>query len=283
MDKRVGSHQVRRGDPVPGPAGTSARLLVLGDTHGDAGFIQRALRAAADEGCDGALQLGDFGLWPDLAFRKRTGQIRLGQRYLDEVASYASAYGMWLRFIDGNHDAHPLVRADYPELTDGTGIRPIRSGLLDWADRGSIWEWCGVRLGALGGAFSIDKARRTEGSSWWPTETITQTELDRLASRGPLDVLLTHDAPAEVFVPGHRPLPPELESAARENRFMVSRAVAASKPTLLLHGHHHVAHRSAVDLGDGGRTRVIGVASNIELPPDNRGILSLPSLDYLAI
>ena len=78
--------------------------------------------------------------------------------------------------------------------------------MLDWADRGAVWSWHGVRFGALGGAVSIDRSVRVENESWWSTETITDLEVDTLIARAPdgLDVPVAHDAP--IIPPGIRPL-----------------------------------------------------------------------------
>jgi hypothetical protein len=81
-----------------------------------------------------------------------------------------------------------------------------QDGVLDWADRGAVWEWCGVRFDAFGGAVSIDQEWRTAGLSWWATEEIKDAEVDRLIDRagpGGVDVLLTHDAPC--YPPAFRP------------------------------------------------------------------------------
>ncbi len=275
----VPSHLRRGGQPIPGPVGDSARILVVGDSHGDTSYLRAQFGRADSEGCDGVVQLGDFGFWPDERrwYDTDRRELALNEARLDEVASYASTYGMWMRVLDGNHDAHPMVREQYPELDDGTGVRPIRSRLLDWADRGSVWTWCGVRFGALGGGVSVDRDRRVEGVTWWATETITETELARLAGRGQVDVLLTHDGPdIEIPLPRGR-LDPQIEERSRRHRTMVSRAVAAAAPTLVMHGHYHVAYEGRVDLGDGERSRVIGLASNLQVA-GYAAILELPAL-----
>jgi hypothetical protein len=190
------SWKLRGGPQVPGPVGDSARLLVAGDTHGNLDWIGTLSKLAARHGCQGVVHLGDFGLWPDQRVWRSELRAVINDRWLDAVAERAAHHGVWWRFIDGNHDAHPVARHAYP--ADDNGVRPIRTGLLDWADRGAVWSWCGVRFGGLGGGVSIDRQFRKEGQSWWPTEFITDDDVNTLIDRaGPegVDVLVCHDAP----------------------------------------------------------------------------------------
>lgn len=268
---------VRSERPVPGPPGDSARLLIAGDTHGNLDWISTLASLASRHGCSGILQLGDFGFWPDSRPRQ-SGRV-LNDGWLDAVAATLRARGVWMRVIDGNHDAHPLVLANYYRLD--SGLVPIRSGLLDWATRGTRWEWCGVRFGALGGAVSVDQHLRTPGISWWASEEITEDDLERLGGE-PLDVLLTHEAPEGVRHPevdlGSLPVQfLQVEASSRAQRRLVERARQATSPRLHLHGHHH--HRYVRELGAGGvSTTVHGLGADIDGNGDAWAILELPSL-----
>lgn len=273
----------RRGREVPGPAGSEARLLVAGDTHGNLDWIETLSTLAAQHRCAGVLQLGDFGLWPDqrvLRFEKR---VALNEGWLDAVAESASLQGVWWRFLDGNHDAHPLARQQYP--VGPNGIRPIRSGLVDWADRGSRWEWCGRVFAALGGAVSVDRAARTEGYSYWPTEEIAADDLRVLFARAGgtgVDVLLTHDAPQ--LPPGKRPIADSpVAVACMRSTHMVRQAADGVQPKLLMHGHFHRDYQ-AVLTRPWGNYRVVGLSSDLESEDPFGGpwcILELPSLDVV--
>lgn len=204
----------------------------------------------------------------------------INDRWLDAVASRAATHGVWWRVLDGNHDAHPLARTAY--AAGGNGVRPIRDGVLDWADRGSVWEWCGRRFAALGGAVSIDRAWRHEGVSWWATEEITDSEVDALIERADgksVDVLFSHDAP--VLPDGFRELgDPVLAAKCRRSNEQVMRAVDALKPGTVIHGHYHHAYRAAIRRS-AGFVDIVGLASDEE---SHRGyghayqIMELPSL-----
>lgn len=270
----------RGGAEVPGPQGPAARLLVAGDTHGNLDWIEALSATAAQHGCDGVVQLGDFGLWPDQRVLRSEKRLTLNDGWLDAVAEAAAENGVWWRFLDGNHDAHPLARADYP--AGANGVRPLRSGLVDWADRGSCWTWCGRRFAALGGAVSVDREWRTEGYSYWSTEEITEEDVQALSARAGgegVDVLLTHDAP---LVPrGVRPLADrDLAADCARSIAMVQRAADGVRPALLLHGHFHRDYEGTI-VRPWGTYAVVGLSSDMEADDPFGGpwcILELPSL-----
>ena len=267
----------RPGELVPGPTGASARILVAGDTHGNLGWISTLAKLAARHGCAGIVQLGDFGFWSD---RKTRQAPALNERFLNAVAMALSRFKIWMRVIDGNHDAVPLVLERYEPGPDG--IVQLRRG-LDWATRGSRWEWAGVRFGALGGAVSIDKRMRTPGWSWWATEMIWPEDVERLGT-GALDVLCTHEAPEGVGQPGvdFVQLPIRLlqeEADSRACRRLVEQARQATRPALLLHGHHHMRYRKEMD-GAGVVTTVEGLGCDMDANGDAWGVLHLPGLGF---
>lgn len=253
-------------------------MLLAGDIHGDLRWLLNLLWYARRFGCEGIVPLGDTGLWLDNALQRRTGENRINDPWLDAVETMLDGFGLWMRFLDGNHDNHPDARAAYPELGDDSGIRPIRER-IDWADRASVWDWCGVRFGALGGAYSVDSGRRREGFDWWPTEQISYREADRMAGRGHVDVLLTHDDPEEARIPRLRPLDMKSDDRSSAHRRIISMAVEAATPELLCHGHFHIRYSDVVGRGD-DRTRVEGLASNRERNGGSWGILELPSLRF---
>lgn len=277
------SWKVRGGVQVPGPVGDAARLLVAGDTHGNLGWIETLSKMAARHHCQGVLQLGDFGFWPDLRQLRNEGRATINDRWLDAVAATAARYNVWWRVIDGNHDAHPLARELYD--ADDNGVRPIRNGTLDWADRGAVWEWSGIRFGALGGGISIDRAWRSEGRDYWATEVITDNDVDTLTKHaGPagVDVLVTHDAPQ--LPPGMVPLSdPILAADCQRSNEQIARAVDTVKPTLLLHGHYHRSYTHTITR-PWGNYQTVGLSSDEEAADPYGGpwtILELPTLRTL--
>lgn len=267
----------RDGEQVPGPSSALSRLLVVGDTHGNIDWIGRMSKLATRHGCEGVIQLGDFGFWPDQRIWRTERRIVINDGWIDAVAVCAATHNVWWRVIDGNHDAHPLARGAY--RADPNGVRPIRT-VLDHADRGAVWSWGEVRFGALGGAISIDRYVRSEGHSYWRTEEITDDEVDTLIDRaGPdgVDVLFTHDAPS--LPPGIRPLSdPALRADCERSHAQIARAVDVLRPQLLVHGHYHLRYSGLF-----GRTRIEGLASDLEshLFGHSWCVLELPSLAIL--
>ena len=88
---------------------------------------------------------------------------------------------------------------------------------------------------SLGGAWSIDKAQREPGISWWNTETITDEDVKRAIGRGKIDVLFSHDTVSFIQVPGIIPL-----EEGERNRYQVDKVVKACLPSLVVHGHYHI-------------------------------------------
>ncbi|MCL2393849.1 MAG: metallophosphoesterase [Acidimicrobiaceae bacterium] len=259
---------------MPGPTGATARLLVAGDTHGNLGWLSELAALAEEQRCEGIIQLGDFGFWPDPKVLRECARVVLNEGWLTAVADALASHDVWLRVIDGNHDFHPGALAAHPP--DGRGIAVVRDDRLDWATRGARWEWCGVRFGALGGAYSIDKMWREPGVTWWETERITDAQRDLLGAE-PLDVLLTHDAPQGVGWPEVDVGGPKVDPASRANREQVERARRATRPSVLLHGHYHLRYRTT--MSDPG-TRVEGLAADIQADGGSWGVLELPGLVF---
>lgn len=270
--------------PVPGPAGDVARLLVAGDWHGEIGWIGTCAKLARRHGCAGILQTGDFGLWP---MRRRgyrdTSAPKINQGWLTAVGNRMHHQCVWCRFVDGNHDAHPLARAAFPAGPDG--VRPIVDGLLDWADRGAAWTWCGIRFGALGGAKSADSIDRVEGRNWWATERVTDEDVETLVARGPLGVLVTHDVPAgaEPSVSKHTdPRFAPAMAASVDDRRRILDAVHRTGAKLVLHGHWHTRNSTSIYGADGREVRVEGFAHDEKGNTDSWGILELPTLRIIS-
>lgn len=249
------------------------RVLFAGDWHGDEEWADRVIRRAVDDGCETVVQLGDFGfgffwLGDDPA---EPGDWAPRCLFARAVSALATGAGVRVVFVDGNHD-NAVLLGRLAELRPGRseeGFVLVEDGLW-WALRGHRWEWDGVRFGALGGAFSVDRHRRTRGLDFWVEETTSAAEAARLG-RSRLDVLVCHDVP--VRPPGSEPLPRQSPRQIDEaSRAQLAAAVAATSPRLVVHGHWH--HRYSVEIPTpAGVARVEGLASNLE--GDARALLVL--------
>lgn len=238
-----GSHLQRGGRPIrqPGPL-----VLLAGDVHGSLRFIEQLASTAVLNGCSTILQLGDFGFWPDMRLAENK-ILALSERHLDAVAGILARFGVAMRVIDGNHDFCDGVRKNYP--SDGSSIVPLRDGLLDWAPRGSLWNWGDQSFVALGGAVSVDQDSRVPLLEWWPNEAIDVDELDLALSHGQADVLVCHDCPAAVDLANIEPLHGETGRKIAQNRAHLYEAVARLRPSLVVHGHYHLRHTSQLRIG----------------------------------
>jgi len=236
------------------------KLLFAGDWHGDEDWAAEVITTAAVQGVDWVVQVGDFGF----------GFYRLGDDpaepgdwaprcpFARDVSALAADAGVPVVFIDGNHDNQVLLaRLAETRGRAAEGFVPVEDHLY-WAPRGHRWEWDGVRLGALGGGYSVDRRWRTKRLDFWSEEVTTPSDVARLG-RDPLDVLVAHDGP--VIPASFKPLPnPTHRKADEASRAQVAAAVTATRPRLVVHGHWH--HRYTAERSDG--TRVEGLASNLE-------------------
>ncbi|MGH9087374.1 MAG: metallophosphoesterase family protein [Acidimicrobiales bacterium] len=202
------------------------RLLLAGDWHGNREWAATCFAAAADRECGTILQLGDFGLWPGRE-----------EAWLDHLEALAEHHGVGLVWIDGNHEDHASLER-WRAAADERGLVPMRPHVA-WASRGARWQWSGWRFGALGGAVSVDRFLRREGVNWWPQEVVTAADVDQLGDE-PLDVLVTHAGPSSDLA--HRPirLPESIVRDIRQVRDHIDRAVARTRPRLVVHGHYHM-------------------------------------------
>ena len=205
-------------DPTTWLLPEPTRVLLAGDTHGNLNWWQHLLARTAEHDCDGVVQVGDFGYW--------RGHGEPG-RYLRALQRQLRRAGRWLLWIDGNHECHPDLRARYPwqESPQASGVTPLTDRIF-YAHRGARWTWRGRRWAALGGAVSEDVDTRIPGVEWWPEETITIAETQRLLTGCPrlghvgptVDVLLTHDVPAGIKTASRFLLSPQLAARVAAHR-----------------------------------------------------------------
>lgn len=242
------------------------KVLILGDSHGDAEFILRAFRVARREGCDRVFQVGDFGAYED---------IQPGLDFLRRVEAGAAEYGIGLYFLDGNHDGMvPMWKkygltlgeqdftgdgASYVEGCSRGEFIKVRESVF-YAPRGHRWEWNGVRFMAVGGAYSVNRAHMIPGIEWWEEEEITDEQVDFICEGPEVDIMLTHDAPA-----GHKLTATIFKKNypdAERNREQLLKIVECAKPQLVVHGHYHARYGNWLDTPNGHRVRVEGLGAN---------------------
>lgn len=159
---------------------------------------------------------------------------------------------MTLILSGGNHDNwETLDRLPVEE----DGLATYRSNIRI-LPRGSRTQICGLVVGGLGGAFSVDQGHRTEGRDWWRNEEPTAEEAQRLITDGPVDVLITHDAPAGVPLRSQFDLPPEIAASAEQTRLLLREVVDSLAPAHVFCGHWHQRRIHQLIHPDGRVSRV---------------------------
>ncbi len=191
------------------------------------------------------MQLGDFGYW-----EHKNG----GPQFLDVVSEFATSENIPFFWLDGNHENHPLLHSQYKDCETEDGFWEIRKNLY-YSPRGHRFEWDGIKFMTYGGAFSIDRAYRKIGESWWWEEEIDPAHVDAtLSDTTTIDILLCHDVPKGVDIKsvmsiiGKNFKPIRAADAGKEQ---LQRIVEALRPKEIFHGHYHVHYTQLVDFGYG--------------------------------
>jgi hypothetical protein len=140
-------------------------ITVIGDVHGYTKTYQKWLRDNLDPDSR-SIQIGDMGLGFAAVGLPAPGQPPLGDSH---------------KFFRGNHDSPERCRVHKNYLGD--------YGYLD-----------GDKLFWVAGAWSIDRAWRTEGVSWWAEEELSYNELGKVIDlyiQVKPRFVLSHEAPAK--------------------------------------------------------------------------------------
>lgn len=222
------------------PLAVPERIAFIGDLHANTPWSEKAVDHAASLGAEVAIQLGDFG-------------YRFDRAFLDRLDHALAAADLPLLFVDGNHERHPWLNA---QRIGSNGLRQFRPHIWHMP-RGFRWRWGGLRWLALGGAHSVDRLFREPGLSWWKEEAITYEQVLAAKAGGPADVLISHDAPSGVVIPGiddRDPpawIPPLELIRANEHRQQLRRVVDFVQPRAIFHGHYHANYEARPDFGYG--------------------------------
>lgn len=214
---------------------TPDKVAIAGDWHGNGSWAYNAITYASRKGADTIIHVGDFGHWVP-------GEAT--EEYLDTVEEACQDNLVRLYWIDGNHEYHP-------HRETGGFNDPAQRPLTTYLPRGTRWRWWGKNFMAVGGAFSIDRYLRTEGRSWWPGELLTPEDVAHAcAEPHDLDVIITHDCPTGVNIPGIGPdskprggadsWPPNMLAGARAHRLKMREIWDTHHPQRWYYGHYHV-------------------------------------------
>ena len=171
-------------------------IYITGDTHGAlevdkvTDFFNVEAKKQILTKDDFLIILGDVGVCWD------NGK---NDAHVKEVLQELPVSTLW---IDGNHENFDLLSEYSVSSWHGGKVQEIEPDIIHLM-RGQVYEIEGRTFFTFGGAFSTDRAYRTEGSSWWPEEMPSQEEykqgLHALETHdNRVDFILTHTAPYDV-------------------------------------------------------------------------------------
>ncbi len=244
-------------DPLTEPG----RVAFAGDWHGDIAWACQMIWLAAEQEAKAILHTGDFG-------------YRFTAHFLTRLHEALMFVGIPLLFVDGNHDDHQWLARQKLSVN---GLRPLG----DWMwhiPRGLRWTWSGLRFLGLGGAHSVDATFRQRGGLMWqPQERITAKQAQLVREGGPADVMLSHDCPTGVNIPGLHPedFPAFEIQRGEQHRKLLWKVTDVVRPKAIVHGHYHSAYRVHADIGY-GPVEVVGLAENGTSFAKNMHIVDLP-------
>lgn len=168
------------------------KILVIGDTHGEWGELNKLIQKKNPEI---VLQCGDFGYWPKFSGTNVLGKQRINHdgRIVRSIWHQCGIknHDIAIHFCDGNHEDHWAL-ADLDKKNDNQ-ICPK----VFYQKRGSILTLPdGRNVLFMGGADSIDKEHRTVGLDWFPEEYIRLRDVIDLPDMR-IDVVISHTCPEE--------------------------------------------------------------------------------------
>lgn len=174
------------------------RILILGDCHGRLDLVHRACLEARERwGIEAAIQVGDFGFYPQTLKQF----LHEGPRRFP-VPVYA---------IDGNHERH-----DYLMIARQQSAAAWTQANLIAPARGTTLIIGGMRFGFLGGALHADRSQSwSDGTSTVPRQGrprppdpfaanwVTAGDVARAVgafTASPPEALVTHSCPAGIGI-----------------------------------------------------------------------------------
>ena len=211
------------------------RILFAGDWHGNLRAVEFCIDKAKKAGCVAIVQLGDFGYGWDI--------VEDGCRFTKKVSLAAQAAGIPIYWIDGNHE-----NFDHLEMSANIhGGNPVElEPGVRYLPRGTVLVLNGMKALAVGGGYSIDKAYRVPGVTWWPQEETTFVDVEIARNIGPVDVVLAHDVCKtgfEIMRTLSAGLNVSMPAPAR-NRALLEFVLDSGRPSFWFHGHYHMSYHA---------------------------------------
>jgi hypothetical protein len=200
-------------------------ILFLGDHHGAWSQLIDIIETKKISDCY-LISVGDSGI----GFTSWENQVRINEQLNQEFKNNNIVF----MSIRGNHDD-----PDYFKGSDRVSLSNFEL-IEDY----TVAEYGGKKIQFIGGATSIDRTGRKEGTSYWNREVVN-FERDKCEE---VDILITHTAPSWCFPQQFNEM---VYGWAREDAYLLEdltdeRAIMDEicklcKPKLHLYGHFHSA------------------------------------------
>jgi calcineurin-like phosphoesterase family protein len=187
------------------------QIRFIGDVHAKWSKFQDIIK-----GCDRSLQVGDFGVG---FINPRTNKPYSNPPY-DHMAKGEHF------FIRGNHD-NPGACKRHPFWIKDGGSAFGRDDIF-----------------CVGGAFSIDRDRRTENYDWWHDEELSYGELSNIMDAYELikpKIVVTHECPDSVITRICHEKGIHKYDIPSVTRRCFDNMLEIHKPDLWIHGHWHLS------------------------------------------
>lgn len=213
-----------------------AKIMVLGDTHGDRDATCSAIASAAMHEVKTIIQVGDFGLWDHFAD---------GVWFIDDINEKARSLGVKVYALGGNHENWDHWNWYVQNLPkDAFGFTILRSHIRI-APKTHRWTMFDKGMAIAGGAVSIDKMSRLiteqrtgEKTMYWPNEQLLDADVMSFGECQKVDYLFTHDC--SNATPFHGRMKPDFESQLHRQR--IDEVLRRLAPDLHFHGHMHTKY-----------------------------------------
>jgi UDP-2,3-diacylglucosamine pyrophosphatase LpxH len=198
------------------------KIILVGDIHGEFGSFRNKIKNNISDAY--IIQVGDFGL----GFHKPNF-------YKDKFT--------WLNEVLVNNNCHLyVIRGNHDDPSYFAETNSPESNITLLKDYSEL-ELLNKKILLIGGAVSVDRIYRIEGSSWWQDEPLF---LDRDFPYGKYDAVVTHTRPLvcgafkgfdniEYWCDGD----PSLKDDLTEEGQLLNFVYEKTKPRYWFYGHFH--------------------------------------------
>lgn len=133
-----------------------------------------------------------------------TGICGFSKEYEAETRAYLRKLPMTVLFVDGNHENFTALNSYPVEEWHGGKVHIIEPGIIHLM-RGQIYQIDGKTFFTFGGAYSIDRAHRDLGLTWFEEEIPSEEEYKEAwknlkANDHIVDYIISHTGPYEVVI-----------------------------------------------------------------------------------